>query len=56
MDSDARYSLGRCGVNPAWTGGMRRVLLREVCCEVLRKLDKGIRDVARNCGRSLPRP
>ena len=37
MDSDARYSLGRCGVNPAWTGGMRRVLLREVCREVLKK-------------------
>ena len=34
LDSDARYSLGCCGVNPARADGMRRVLLREVCREV----------------------
>lgn len=37
MDSDARYSEGCHGVNPARPDGMRRVLLREICPEVPEK-------------------
>ena len=56
MDLDARYSLGCRGVNPAWPGGMRRVLLREVCREVREgDRDKDSRDAVRNRGRSLQR-
>ena len=56
LDSDARYSQGCHGVNPARPDGMRRVLPREVCPEVIKKrCDKDGGDATRMRGGSQPR-